>query len=103
MRRIGERAITVGGMGKTFAVTGWRLGYVVAPTPLSAAVRPVHDSLTVCAPAPLQHAAVAALNLPELLRSDDGRLPSAAGGDDAHPGEERGNYRQFKEDAYRYE
>ena len=60
-----DRTITIGGLGKTYAVTGWRLGYAVAPTPLSAAVRPVHDFLTVCAPTPLQVAAVTALNLPQ--------------------------------------
>lgn len=60
-----ERTITVGGLSKTFAVTGWRLGYVVAPQKLAAAVRPVHDYLTICAPTPLQAAAVAALDLPE--------------------------------------
>jgi aspartate/methionine/tyrosine aminotransferase len=65
LEELKERTISVGGLGKTFAVTGWRLGYVVAPTQLSAAVRPVHDFLTVCAPTPLQHAAVAALNLPQ--------------------------------------
>jgi aspartate/methionine/tyrosine aminotransferase len=60
-----ERTITIGGLGKTFAVTGWRLGYVIAPTRLSAAVRPVHDFLTVCAATPLQVAAVEALSLPQ--------------------------------------
>jgi aminotransferase len=60
-----ERTITVGGLSKTYAITGWRLGYVVAPTRLSAAVRPVHDFLTVCAPTPLQVAAVHALSLPQ--------------------------------------
>lgn len=60
-----ERTITVSGMGKTYAVTGWRLGHVIAPDRLSAAVRPVHDFLTVCAPTPLQAAAVTALNLPQ--------------------------------------
>ncbi len=60
-----ERTITVGGLSKTFAITGWRLGYVVAPAHLSAAVRPVHDFLTVCAPHPLQAAAVTALHLPQ--------------------------------------
>jgi aspartate/methionine/tyrosine aminotransferase len=60
-----ERTITIGGLGKTFAVTGWRLGYVIAPTKLSAAVRPVHDFLTVCAATPLQVAAAEALSLPQ--------------------------------------
>ena len=60
-----ERTVTVGGFGKTYAVTGWRLGYVCAPEPLSGAIRTVHDFTTICAPVPLQHAAVAALNLPE--------------------------------------
>ena len=59
------RTITVGGLSKTFAITGWRLGYVIAPAHLSAAVRPVHDFLTVCAPTPLQVAAVTALSLPQ--------------------------------------
>jgi aspartate/methionine/tyrosine aminotransferase len=60
-----DRTITVSGLSKTYAITGWRLGFVVAPTHLSAAVRPVHDFLTVCAPRPLQHAAVTALHLPQ--------------------------------------
>lgn len=60
-----ERTITISGFSKTFAMTGWRLGYVIAPARLSAAVRPVHDFLTVCAPTPLQVAAVAALGLPQ--------------------------------------
>jgi aminotransferase len=60
-----ERTVTVSGLSKTFAITGWRLGFVVAPTHLSAAVRPVHDFLTVCAPTPLQIAAVSALNFPQ--------------------------------------
>ena len=59
-----ERTITISGLSKTFAITGWRLGYVIAPAHLSAAVRPVHDFLTVCAPTPLQVAVVTALNLP---------------------------------------
>jgi aminotransferase len=60
-----DRTITVSGLSKTFAITGWRLGYVVAPTHLSAAVRPVHDFLTVCAPTPLQAAGITALDLPQ--------------------------------------
>jgi len=60
-----ERTITVSGLSKTFAITGWRLGYVVAPEPWSAAVRTVHDFTTICAPTPLQHAGIAAYSLPE--------------------------------------
>ncbi|WP_218079661.1 pyridoxal phosphate-dependent aminotransferase [Anthocerotibacter panamensis] len=60
-----ERTITCGGLGKTFALTGWRLGYVCAPEPFATAMRTLRDFTTICAPAPLQHAAVAALSLPE--------------------------------------
>ncbi|MFM7140444.1 MAG: pyridoxal phosphate-dependent aminotransferase, partial [Alphaproteobacteria bacterium] len=60
-----DRTLTIGGLGKTFAVTGWRLGYACAPEPLASALRTVHDFLTICAPAPLQHAAAAALGMPE--------------------------------------
>ena len=56
-----ERTVTINGLSKTFSVTGWRLGYVVAPPPLSEAVRKVHDFLTVGAPAPLQQAAAVAI------------------------------------------
>ena len=59
-----ERTITIGGFGKTFAVTGWRIGYVCALDPLSTALRTVHDFATICAPSPLQAACVAALDLP---------------------------------------
>ncbi|HXF60402.1 MAG TPA: aminotransferase class I/II-fold pyridoxal phosphate-dependent enzyme [Caldilineaceae bacterium] len=60
-----ERTVTVSGMSKTFAITGWRLGFVMAPTPLAVSVHKAHDFLTICAPTPLQAAAVAALGLPE--------------------------------------
>ena len=56
-----DRTITISGLSKTFAVTGWRLGYVIAPEHLTAAIRKAHDFLTVGAPAPLQEAAVTAL------------------------------------------
>ncbi|MBM3274819.1 MAG: aminotransferase class I/II-fold pyridoxal phosphate-dependent enzyme, partial [Candidatus Sericytochromatia bacterium] len=56
-----DRTITISGLSKTFAVTGWRLGYVIAPPEISDAIRRVHDFLTVGAPAPLQEAAVTAL------------------------------------------
>ncbi|HEY9720522.1 MAG TPA: aminotransferase class I/II-fold pyridoxal phosphate-dependent enzyme [Oscillatoriaceae cyanobacterium] len=56
-----ERTVTISGLSKTFAVTGWRLGYAIAPEPLTQAIRCAHDFLTVGAPAPLQTAAVTAL------------------------------------------
>ncbi len=57
------RTVMISGLSKTFAVTGWRLGYAIAPPDLSAAIRKVHDFLTVGAPAPLQEAAASALGL----------------------------------------
>jgi aminotransferase len=60
-----ERTITISGFGKTFAATGWRLGYVCALDPLSTALRTLHDFTTICAPVPLQAACVAALALPD--------------------------------------
>lgn len=58
---LADRTVTVGGLGKSFAVTGWRLGYVIAREPLSSAIRAVHDYSTICAPTPLQAAAAVAL------------------------------------------
>jgi aspartate/methionine/tyrosine aminotransferase len=60
-----ERTITISGFSKTYSVTGWRLGSAIAPAELTEPLRNVHDFLTVCAPAPLQMAALAALALPE--------------------------------------
>jgi aspartate/methionine/tyrosine aminotransferase len=60
-----ERTVTIGGLGKTYAVTGWRLGYACARNHLSNALRTVHDFTTICAPAPLQAAGAVALGLPE--------------------------------------
>ncbi len=51
-----DRTITISGASKTFAVTGWRIGSIVAPAPFTDAIRKVHDFLTVGAPAPLQEA-----------------------------------------------
>jgi aminotransferase len=51
-----ERTITISGASKTFSVTGWRVGTIVAPPDASDAIRKVHDFLTVGAPAPLQQA-----------------------------------------------
>src|SRR5207249_11417214 len=55
-----ERTITIGGPSKTFSVTGWRIGYCLADRAITAAIRKVHDFLTVCGPAPLPEAAAAA-------------------------------------------
>ena len=60
-----ERTVTVSGLGKTYAVTGWRVGWAVAPPRLSALIRKVHDYLTICAPAPFQEAGCTALALPD--------------------------------------
>jgi aspartate/methionine/tyrosine aminotransferase len=59
-----DRTITISGMSKTFSVTGWRLGYAVAVPRLTEGIRKVHDYAVVCAPRPLQEAALVALKLP---------------------------------------
>lgn len=59
------RTISTGSLSKTYAVTGWRLGYAIAPTEITDGIRKVHDFLTIGAPTPLQEAAVTALNFPE--------------------------------------
>ncbi len=60
-----DRTITINGMSKTYSVTGWRVGWTIAPPRVADAIRKVHDFLTVGAPAPLQEAGAAALSLPE--------------------------------------
>ncbi len=57
-----DRVVVVSGFSKTFSVTGWRVGTIVAPPDLTAAIRKVHDFLTVGAPAPLQEACAVALS-----------------------------------------
>jgi aminotransferase len=59
-----DRTVTINAMSKTYAVTGWRVGWTVTTPVLADAIRKVHDFLTVGAPAPLQAAGVAAMNLP---------------------------------------
>jgi aspartate/methionine/tyrosine aminotransferase len=59
-----DRTITISGASKTFSVTGWRVGWLIAPASLTAGVRKVHDFLTVGAAHPLQIAVAAALELP---------------------------------------
>ncbi|MGC4063784.1 MAG: aminotransferase class I/II-fold pyridoxal phosphate-dependent enzyme [Polyangiaceae bacterium] len=60
-----ERTFSCSSLSKTYSITGWRLGYVVAPKHLVAQARKVHDFLTVGAAAPLQEAAVVALDYPD--------------------------------------
>jgi aminotransferase len=60
-----ERTVTVSGLSKTWSVTGWRIGWCLAPSDLTNAIRKVHDFLTVGAPAPLQEAAAVALAMPQ--------------------------------------
>jgi aspartate/methionine/tyrosine aminotransferase len=59
-----ERTITISGASKTYSVTGWRIGWLIAPTALTAGIRKVHDFLTVGAAHPLQIAIASALELP---------------------------------------
>ena len=65
-----ERTVLVNSMSKTWSVTGWRVGWVLAPAAISDAIRKVHDFLTVGAPAPLQQAGAVALSLPESYYRD---------------------------------
>jgi aspartate/methionine/tyrosine aminotransferase len=59
-----DRTITISALSKTYSVTGWRVGWTIAPPDLTDAIRRVHDFLTVGAPTPLQEAGAVALRLP---------------------------------------
>lgn len=56
-----ERTVTISSTGKTFSLTGWKIGFTCAPAPLAAAVRAVHQFITFCIATPFQHAMAAAL------------------------------------------
>jgi aminotransferase len=60
-----DRTVLINSMSKTYSVTGWRVGWVLASPDLTDTIRKVHDFLTVGAPAPLQQAGVIALGLPD--------------------------------------
>lgn len=60
-----DRTVSISGLGKTYALTGWRVGWTVAHPRLTSLIRKVHDYLTICAPAPFQAAGITALGLGE--------------------------------------
>jgi N-succinyldiaminopimelate aminotransferase len=65
-----DRTITLSSLGKTFSLTGWKIGWAAASPALSAAVRSAHQFLTFATATPLQHGAVAALNAPPSYYSE---------------------------------
>jgi len=80
-----DRTITISGASKTYSVTGWRVGWLIAPAALSAGIRKVHDFLTVGAAHPLQIAVAEALEFPasfyvELLGDYQERRDAIVGG-----------------------
>ena len=60
-----DRAITLNALSKTYSVTGWRVGWAIAPPEVTSPIRKVHDFLTVGAAAPLQAAGAVALRFPQ--------------------------------------
>ena len=59
-----ERSVTISGMSKTYAVTGWRIGTIIAPPHLTRSFRQIHDFVSIGAAAPLQQAGAVAYRLP---------------------------------------
>lgn len=59
-----ERTITMSSLGKTYSLTGWKIGWTIAPPALTAAVRAGHQFMTFCSTTPMQHGAVAAIREP---------------------------------------
>ncbi|MFG0307375.1 MAG: aminotransferase class I/II-fold pyridoxal phosphate-dependent enzyme [Phycisphaerales bacterium JB040] len=60
-----DRTVTLGSFGKMFSLTGWKIGWAIAPPHLTAGIRAAHQFLTYCVAAPLQHAAAEALRAPD--------------------------------------
>ncbi len=65
-----ERTISCSSLSKTYSITGWRLGYVIAPERIISGIRKVHDFLTVGAASPLQEAAIVGLQMPNSYYED---------------------------------
>ncbi len=61
------RTITIGGLSKTYSVTGWRIGWAISPPALTGGIRKLHDFLTVAAPTPFHDAGVAAFSMPDIF------------------------------------
>lgn len=65
-----ERTVTISGFSKTYNMTGWRMGYAVAPADIAQKMSLIQDLLYVCPATPLQHAVLAALDLPQSYYDD---------------------------------
>ena len=65
-----DRCVLVNSLSKTYSVTGWRVGWVIAPPELTSSIRKVHDFLTVGAASPLQEAGITALHMPNTYYGD---------------------------------
>ena len=74
-----DRTIAIDSLSKTYSVTGWRVGWTIASPELSVGIRRVHDFLTVGAAAPLQAAAVVALEFPDSYYQQAGPTTTACG------------------------
>jgi aminotransferase len=64
------RTVSISGLSKTFAITGWRVGYLTAPPEVARRITVTHDLLYICAPTPLQHAVLAGLGMPDAYYAD---------------------------------